>query len=175
MKSIVLILFLSFSAWAQQAFNNLSIIGGTGYWKPLDNLSDVVDDGVYGELGTQFGYYKSISMLVSLAYNQVSSPDLDVNIHLFTGRVGYVYAPMPCAEIGTGVGLYFLRAADPSTRPLLLNDNESDFGTFFAFNLISPSYFKWKFLWANELDVMFTKPDLSYFYKTSFKVAYEVW
>ncbi|MGL1936572.1 MAG: hypothetical protein OCD01_16195 [Fibrobacterales bacterium] len=142
---------------------------------PLDNLDDVLEMGPL--LGFSFAteYSSTSSIVLAFEGSSLKAQYLPVEIWYMRGKAGFAYHLPLGARLGGGLALSFVRSRSNDGGPLMLDDNESDFGVYAALQTPTLSLGLFQLSVEGSWDVLFTEPEYSQFASVSLKVEYGAW
>jgi hypothetical protein len=185
MKSILHIILLSFflfysaSLYAQSsdpAFKTGYISGGLQVLQPMAELYSVLDPSPVLVSAMRFSYFKDMLSQIQISYARLDGPDSPAAVHCLSGLVGLDRQWFHgLVETGTGLSLFFLRAAEVRRSGLLLADNESDFGFYLKGALRLYTKEAWALSWSTQWHSVLTLPKRSHLLQSGLVVEYRLW
>jgi len=128
------------------------------------NLDEYIEVAPALGVGISFNYATKIEMDFRVQYaalNARSHDQLNIPLHLGLVEAGYSY--LLWGRFSAGLGMHFLRAREELKRPMLLQDNESDFGHYLRWNTPSWKLGYWNFSLGLSSWSAWTKPNWSHF------------
>ncbi|MGL1903907.1 MAG: hypothetical protein OCC49_17345 [Fibrobacterales bacterium] len=142
---------------------------------PLDNLDDVLEIGplIGFSFATEYGTASSI--ILALEGSSIKAQHRPVEIWYIRGKAGYAYLLPLKARMSGGLSLSFVRSRSNDGPPLMLDDNESDFGVYGAIQTPVLTLGQFDLSIEGSWDVLFTEPEYSQFASVFLKVEYAAW
>tara|TARA_B110000483_G_scaffold33796_1_gene41111 strand:+ start:183 stop:794 length:612 start_codon:yes stop_codon:yes gene_type:complete len=111
------------------------LVNSTSEIKNAKPLSDHIQPAAIFGMGLELNYFNQIEMDLKLQYarlDAINSETEVVPLHLVLVEAGYSYVFY--GRWGAGLGMHFIRARSTLDRPMLLEDNESDFGHYLRYS-----------------------------------------
>jgi hypothetical protein len=158
-------------------FEHGSLYAEVHYIQAQEALSEILPGFPSLTISLQSSYWHSMLLYAGIEYAQ---PQLDgIPLLHGTGRIGLEYywgsMQQSWGQVGLGLALFAMRAADDSATGLYLADNESDYGLYMQ--ATSPALHLWRLRADAQLraDMVWTSPEASYFLSGGLRLGVVLW
>jgi len=146
-----------------------------GVLLPQLNLQEVLDITYSGGLLFRTDYGESSKSRFSLLVSRLDAKNKPVSLWYIRGRAGLDYMLPLGASVGSGLGISFVRTRDNQGEPLMLDDNESDFGFYTVIRSPEATVFGCTIAFESSWDVVLTEPTFSHFLYVAGVAEVELW